>query len=177
MIRTAIISDIESITKALWDIRHHLKARQIPTRLATYKSSESISEEIRRDPSRWLVCESSEAQQVGFFALSPFGDEKVCKRWRFPVSTVRIEHFACLLSGEILIRQFQLLNAHLAAKSILLCIPSTLRDAYWAALKTGFKLLGESQTILGTDAWLYLDREQKHDEIQTKLRRARIIVA
>jgi len=180
MIRCATSSDSEPIAKALWRGWHHLKAQQIATPLHIYATPEVLSDEIRRDLSRWLVCESSDPQQMGFFAISPIsslGSDKTYKRWRFPERAIRIEHFACLLSGEILLHQFQLLASHLPQESILLCFASPLRGAYWAALKAGFRLLGECPLIIGTFVWLYLDREERFDEIQTKLRRAKIIIA
>jgi hypothetical protein len=57
----------------------------------------------------------------------------------------------------------------------LLCIPSSLRDAYWAALKSGFQQLGDSELVVGAFVWLFLDREGRRDEIQEKLRRARVV--
>jgi hypothetical protein len=175
MIRSATISDSEPIAKMLWGIWHHLKARQIAAPPTSYVSSEVLRDEIRRDLSRWLVCESSNPNQAGFFAVSSLANDRVYKKWRFPESAVRIEAFACLLSGEVLLQHFQLLTTHLRQHSILLCVASPLRDAYWAALKAGFRLLGESPLIVGNVVWLYLDREERHIEIQTKLRKARVI--
>jgi hypothetical protein len=176
MIRSATISDSEPIAKALWSIWQQFKIRQIPSPIHSYASSEALAEEIRRDLSRWLVCESPDSQPPGFFSLSPTDDDKTYKRWRFPQHSVRIEHFACLFSGEILVHQFQLLASHLPQESILLVIPSSLRDAYWAATKAGFRQLGDCPLIVGAFVWLYLDREDRHDEIQTKLRRAKVVV-
>lgn len=170
MIRSATISDSEPIANALWSIWHQFKVRQIPSPIRSYASSEALAEEIRHDLSRWFICESS-----GFFSLAPIGDDKTYKRWRFPQRTIRIERFACLLSGEILLQQFQLLASHLPEQSILLVIPSSLRDAYWAATKAGFRQLGDCALIVGAFVWLYLDREDRHDEIQTKLRRAKVV--
>jgi hypothetical protein len=180
MIRSATNSDGEPIAKAIWRGWHHLKAQQIATPLHMYATPEVLSDEIRRNLTRWLVCESSDPQQMGFFAISPIsslGSDKACKRWRFPESAIQIQHFACMLSGEILLHQFQLLASHLPQASILLCFASPLRGAYWAALKAGFKILGECPLIIGTFVWLYLDRDERFDEIQTKLRRAKIIIA
>jgi len=112
---------------------------------------------------------------MGFFGLFPPGREKAYKRWGFSEQFVDVQHFACLLSGSILIHHFQLLASHFPQQSILLCIPSQLRDAYWAALKAGFALLGESPLIIGTVAWLYLDREGRRAKIQAKLQRAKVI--
>jgi len=170
MIRSATISDSEPIANALWSVWHQFKIRQIPSEMHSYASSEALAEQIRHDLSRWLVCEPS-----GFFSLVAVGDDKTYKRWHFPQRTVRIEHFACLLSGEILLQQFQLLVSHLPEQSILLVIPSSLRDAYWAATKAGFRQLGDCPMIVGAFVWLYLDREDRHDEIQTKLRTARVV--
>jgi len=175
MIRSATISDSEPIAKALWQSWHHLKAQQIATPLHAYTSSDVLAVEIRRDLSRWLVCESANPQEMGFFALSSIGPDKTYKKWHFPECAVRIEHFACLLKGEVLLPQFELLGSHLREASILLCLASPLRDAYWAALKAGFRLLGESPLIVGTFVWLYLDREERFGDIQTKLRRAKIL--
>src|SRR6266404_1396963 len=162
MIRSATISDSEPIAKALWSIWHQLKAQQIATPLHACASSEVLSEEIRRHLIGWLVCEAPDPKHAGFFSLFPIGGDKTYKRWRFPQDSVLIEHFACLLGGEILLPQLQLLVGHLPEQSILLCIASPLRGAYWAALKTGFRLLGESPLIVGTFAWLYLDREERY---------------
>jgi len=176
MIRSATTSDSEPIAKALWQSWHHLKTRQIATPLHVYGSPEVLAEEIRRDLSRWLVCESANPQEMGFFALCSIGTDKTYKRWRFPDRAVQIEHFAFLLKGEVLLPQFQLLTSHLREASVLLCFASPLRDAYWAALKAGFRLLGESPLIVGTFVWLYLDREEGFEDIQTKLRRAKIVI-
>jgi len=175
MIRSATISDSEPIAKALWSIWQQFKVRQIPSPLHSYASSEVFADEIRRDLSRWLVCESADSQASGFFSLSPVGDDKTYKRWRFPEHSVRIEHFSCSLPGEAILRHLQLLVAHLPQESILLCIPSSLRDAYWAALKSGFQQLGDSELVVGAFAWLYFDREGRRDEIQAKLRRAKVV--
>jgi len=177
MIRNATISDSEPIANALWGIWHQFKVRQMPSPLHSYASSEAVAEQIRSDLNRWLVCESTDPKEAGFFSLLPIGHNKIYKKWRFPEQSIQIEHFACLSSDEVLLHQFQLLAAHLPQESILVCIPSLLRDAYWAALKSGFGVLGESPLIVGTYVWLYLDREQKLDEIRTKLRRARLVVA
>jgi hypothetical protein len=176
MIRSATNADSEPIAKALWQSWHHLKARQIATPLPAYASSEILADEICRDLSRWLVCESSNSQKMGFFAFSRIGTDKTYKRWRFPERAVRIEHFACLLSGEVLLPQFESVASHLREESILLCFASPLREACWAALKAGFRLLGESPLIVGKFAWLYLDREERFGEIQMKLRRAKIVI-
>jgi len=125
--------------------------------------------------SHWLVCESADSQASGFLSLSPVGDDKTYKRWRFPEHPVRVEHFSCLLAGEVILRHLELLVAHLPQESILLCIPSSLRDAYWAALKSGFQQLGDSELVVGSFVWLYLDREGRRDEIQAKLRRAKVV--
>jgi hypothetical protein len=69
------------------------------------------------------------------------------------------------------------LASRFSNQSILVCISSQLRDACWAAIKAGFGMLGESPLIVGTYMWLYLDRENKREEIQLKLRRAKILVA
>lgn len=170
MIRAAAISDIEPIAKALWSTWHQFKVRQLPSPRHRYASPEAVAAEIRRDLIHWFVCEPS-----GFFSVLPVGDDKTYKRWRFPRHAVRVEHFACLLPGETLLGQLQSLAAHLATQSILLVIPSTLRDAHWAAVKAGFRELGDSSLIVGGFTWLYLDREERHDEIQTKLRRAKVV--
>jgi len=175
MIRGATISDSEPIAKALWNIWHQFKILQIPSPIRRYSSSEALSQEISRDLSRWLVCEGVDLQPAGFFSVSSIGDDKIYKRWRFPQRSIRMEQFACLLTGEVILHQFQLLVAHLPQQSILLCIPSSLRDAHWAALKAGFRQLGDCQLIVGGFVWLYLDREGRHNEILTKLRRAKVI--
>ncbi len=177
MIRNATISDCEPIAKAIWSIWHQFKLRQIASALHSYASCEALCEEVRRDLSRWLVCELPDVDGcLGFFSLRPVGDDKLYKRWRFPKHSVLIEHFSCLLPGEIIHRHLQLLAAHIPEQNILLVIPSQLRDAYWAAMKTGFKLLGDCPLIVGAFVWLYLDREDKHEEIRTKLRRAKVVV-
>jgi hypothetical protein len=176
-IRRATIADSEPIAKALWDLWHQLKARQIPTPLHMYRSPELLVEQMRCGFSQWFICDSSDSRRTGFFCVAPIGSDKTYKRWRFPERAVRVEHFACLLPGEVLLDQFQLLSFELRRESLLLWISSSLRDPYWAALKAGFRPLGESPTMVGTFAWLYLDREQKYDEIQTKLRRAKIVTA
>jgi hypothetical protein len=170
MIRSATISDSEPIAKALWSIWQQFKIRQIPSPMHGYASVEALAAEIRGDLSHWLLCELS-----GFFSLSPIGDDKTFKRWRFPQHAVRVGHFACLLPGETLLGQLHSLSAQLVEQSILLVIPSSLRDAHWAAVKAGFRELGDSSLITGAFVWLYLDREDTHDEIQTKLRRAKIV--
>ena len=170
MIRSATISDSEPIAKAIWSIWQQFKVRQLPSPMHSYASSEALTEEIRRDLSHWFVCEPS-----GFFSAVRVGDDKTYKRWCFPQHAVRVAHFACLLPGETLLGQLQSLAAHLAEHSILLVIPSSLRDAHWAAVKAGFRELSDSSLIAGGFAWLYLDREDRHDEIQTKLRRAKVV--
>ena len=171
MIREAIISDAEPIAKELWNTWHHLKTQQVASPLHAYASRDVLCDEIRSNLRSWLVCEAG-LQHAGFFAVSPLGSEKTFRKWRFPERLVQIEHFPSLFSGEVLVRHFQLLASHLPEASILLCVASTLREAYWAALKAGFRLLGESQLLVGTFAWLYLDRESRFYEIQSKLRRA-----
>jgi hypothetical protein len=121
------------------------------------------------------VCDSSDSQPFGFFSLCQVSDDKTYKRWGFPPKFVQIERFACLLTGEILLRQLQFLSSHLPQQSILLVIRSSLRDAYWAALKAGFRQLGECPLIVGAFIWLYFDREDRHDKIQTNLRRAKVV--
>ena len=82
------------------------------------------------------MCESSDPQQMGFFAISPISHRKRqdLQEMAFSGSSaIRIEHFAYLLSGEILLHQFQLLASHLPQESILLCFASPLRGAYWAS--------------------------------------------
>jgi hypothetical protein len=170
MIRSATNSDSEPIANALWNIWHQFKIRQIPSPMHSYASSDALAEQIRHDLSRWLVCDTA-----GFFSLVPIGDDKACNRWRFPQHAVRIQDFACLLSGEVLHHQFQLLVSHLPEQSILLVIPSSLREAHWAATKAGFRQLGDSALIVGAFVWLYLDREDRHDEIQAKLRKERVV--
>ena len=176
MIRNATSADSDPIAKILWRSWHHKKTQQIPTPLPKYATAEVLSNEIDRDLSSWLVCDSCDPQQIGFFGISSLGTDTIYKRLRFPESAIHIEHFAFLLKGEILLCQFQLLAAQFPKQSILLCFPSQLRDAYWAALKAGFRILGECPLIIGTFVWFYLDREKKFLEIQNKLRRDRIIV-
>jgi hypothetical protein len=176
MVRSANIADSEPIAKILWKSWHHLKTQQIPTPLPKYAAVEVLSDEIGRDLSGWLMCESSDPQQIGFFGLSRLGTNATYKRLRFPESAIQIEHFAFLLKGEILLCQFQALAAQFPKQSMLLRFPSQLRDAYWAALKAGFRILGECPLIIGTFVWFYLDREEKFLEIQNKLRRDKIIV-
>jgi hypothetical protein len=175
MIRNATIEDCEPIARMLWSIWHRLKAQQIAAPSPNYTSSDDLSNEIRSNLGRWLVCESADSTLSGFFAVSSLGGDQAYRRWRFPESAIRIESFACLLAGEVLFQQFELLARRLRDHSILVCIPTQLREAYWAALKAGFRLLGESPLIVGAVVWLYLDRDQRHDEIQKKLRRSRII--
>jgi hypothetical protein len=175
MIRNATISDSQPIANALWSVWHQFKARQLPSPIHRYVSSEALGFEISHNLSSWLICESPDLQPFGFFSLSHVSDDKAYKRWGFPRQFVRIDNFACLLSGEILLQQFQLLTTHLPEQSILLVIPSSLRDAYWAATKAGFRQLGDCDLVVGAFVWLYLDREDKHDEIQTKLRKARVV--
>jgi hypothetical protein len=135
-----------------------------------YASPEALAEEIRRDVSHWFVCEPS-----GFFSVVPVGHDKTYNNWRFPQHAVLVLDFACLLPGETLLRQIQSLATHLAEQSILLVIPSSLRETHWAAVKAGFRELGDSFSTGSEFNWLYLDREDKHDEIQTKLRRAKVV--
>jgi hypothetical protein len=170
MLRSATIADCEPIAKAVWSIWQQFKVRQLPSRMHRYASSEALAEEVRQDLGHWFVCEPS-----GFFSIVPIGEDKTYKRMRFPQCAVRVAHFACLLPGETLLGQLQSLAKHLAEQSILLVIPSSLREAHWAAVKTGFRELGDSSLIVGGDTWLYLDREDRHDEIQAKLRRAKIV--
>ena len=171
MIRSATVLDSDLIAKELWNVWHQFKIRQIPSPMHSYASSEALAAQIRHDLSRWLVCEPS-----GFFSFDAVGDDKIYQRWRFPPRTVRIDQFACLLSGEALLQQFQGIASHLADQSILLVIPSSLQDAYWAATKAGFRPLGDFPLIIGSFVWLYLDREDRHDEIQARLRKARVVV-
>jgi hypothetical protein len=168
--RRATISDSEPIANALWRIWRQFKVRQIPSSMHKYPSSKALDAEIRSDLSRWLVCEPS-----GFFSLCPIGDDKTYKRWGFPQHAVRVEYFACLLTGEAILQHLRLLVLHISEQSILLCIPASLRDAQWAALKAGFRELGDSSLIVGAFVWLYFDREGRHDAIQAKLRRAKIV--
>jgi hypothetical protein len=170
MIRGATIADSEPIANPLWKIWRQFKVRQIPSPMHKYTSSETLDAEIRRDLSRWLVCEPS-----GFFSLSPIGDDKTYKRWGFPQHSVHVDYFACLLTGEAILHRLQLLVSHIPGQSILLCIPTSLRDAHWAALKAGFRELGDSSLIVGAFVWLYFDREGRHAAIQAKLRRAKIV--
>jgi hypothetical protein len=176
MIREATIADSQSLAKALWSTWQGLKARQIANPLDGYPTVELLTDEISRDLRRWLVCESSDPKQIGFFALSAIGQEKRYRRRKFPERSVQIRHFARLLSGEVLLPQFQMLAAHLKHESISVVIDAQLREAYWAALKAGFRLLGECPTIVGTSAWLYLDRHESFEQVQTKLLRARLLV-
>src|SRR5688500_18678477 len=132
MIRSASISDGEPIAKAIWSIWQQFNVRQLPSPMHRYGSLEVLAKEIRRDLRRWFVCEPS-----GFFSAEPIGDDKIYKRWRFPQHAVRIGHFACLLPGETILEHLQSFSKHLARQSILLVIPSSLRDAHWAAVKTG----------------------------------------
>jgi hypothetical protein len=175
MIRNATISDAEPIAKMLWATWQQLKIQQIPTASHNYRSSQILIQEIHRDLNRWLVCESSNPQQQGFFSLNRLGGNKTFKRWGFPESAVRIEHFGCLQKAEIILHQLSLLVSQLHQQSILLCVATPLRDAYWAALKAEFKLLGESHSIIGTAAWLYYDCDGRFKEIQEKLTRAKIV--
>ena len=170
MIRIATISDSTPIAKELWRIWQQFKIRQIPSPMDSYASSEALAQEIRDRLSCWFIYEPG-----GFFSVIPVGFDKSYKRWRFPQSAVRVAHFACVLPGETLLPQLQSLAAHLAAQSILLVIPSSLRAAHWAALNSGFRELGDSSLTVGGFAWFYLDREGKHDEIQAKLRRAKLV--
>jgi len=175
MIRSATISDSEPIAKALWSIWRQFKVQQIPSPMHRYASPESLTQEIQNNVSNWLVCESLDSEPPGFFLLSPVGDDKTYKRWRFPEHSVLIEHFACLFPGETILHHLQLLVSYLPQESILLCIPSSLRDAYWAALKSGFQQLGDCQLIVGSVVWLFLDRAGRRDEIQAELRRAKVV--
>jgi len=175
MIRKATITDSQPIAKALWSIWQQFKAQQIPSPVRGYASSETLCSEISHDLNSWLVCELPHSQPLGFFSLCHVSEDKAYKRWGFPRQFVRIERFACLLPGEILLQQLQFLNSHLPGQSLLLVIPSSLRDAYWAATKAGFRQLGDCNLVVGAFVWLYLDRESKHDEIQTKLRKARVV--
>lgn len=174
-IRTATLSDSEPIARELWDTWQQFKILQIPSRMHQYASHEALAEEIRINPGRWLVYESPNEELSGFFSLSPIGQDKTYEHFGFPEHTVRIDDFAGLLPGEALLHQFQLLMSHLPLQSILLVIPAPLRDAYWAALKAGFRQLGDSPLMVGAYNWLYLDRESRLDEIQTKLQRAKVI--
>jgi hypothetical protein len=139
MIRNATIPDCEPIAGVLWTSWHRLKARQIATPLHAYASVEVLAEEIRGDLGRWVVCDSSDSHEMGFFALRGIGADRAYKRWRFPERAVRIDHFASLLGGLVLLRQFQLLISHLHGQSILVCFASSLRDAYWAAINAGLR--------------------------------------
>lgn len=78
-------------------------------------------------------------------------------------------------SGEILLPQFTDLLAHFNGITVLITIPRPLQGACWAAIKSGFQVLGESQLIVGTYLWLIADRAGKFDAVQAALRRARII--
>ncbi|HZQ48422.1 MAG TPA: hypothetical protein VFC07_15500 [Verrucomicrobiae bacterium] len=177
MIRGANIEDVEPITNGLWKVWQHLKARQIGTPMQRYKSRNGLADEIRNDLTRWLVYETPDPNRWGFFALSHDVNSIFYKKMGFPEDFVTINHFACLLKGEILLEQFQALSAYLPDESVSLSISTTLRDAYWAALKAGFKLLGEQPLVVGEYAWLYLDRERKFEMIQTKLIKARMIIS
>jgi hypothetical protein len=174
-IRTATISDSEPIARELWDVWQQFKIRQIPSSMHKYASYEALAGEIRANPGRWLVCESLDEELSGFFSLSPVGHDKSYEHLGFPEHAVRIDDFACLQPGEALLRQFQLLTSHLPSQSILLVIPAQLRDAYRVALKAGFRQLGDSPLLVGAYSWLYLDRESRLDEVQTKLQRAKMI--
>ena len=177
MIRNATVVDSEFIAKTLWSIWHQFKVRQLPNPLHNFASPEALKHKIAREIDEWLVCVSPDSHLTGFFAFSRIGNDKIYKKWQFPEETIRIEHFDCLLSGEDLSAQFRLLTEHMQQESMLVCIASSLRDAYWAALKAGFKPLGESPLIVGTYAWLYLDRAGRHEAIRANLKRAKILAA
>lgn len=174
MIRQATIADSEPIAEELWSISQQFKIRQMPSPLQKYASSEVLIGEVRRDLSHWLVCEPTDSQPLGFFSLWPI-DHKMRKRWGFAEHSVEVGHFSCLLPGEAILRHLQLLASHMPQENILLRILSLLREAYWAALKSGFQQLGESKLIVGCVVWLLLDREGRRDQIQAKLNRSRII--
>lgn len=175
MIRPATIADTEAIADSLWCIWRQFKVRQIPSPMHCYASVEALDNEIECCLDRWSVCESQKTAIEGFFSLSKIGDDKTFKRWQFPEQAVRVEHFACLLGGEVLCNQLGLLVSHASPQSILLNIPMSLREAHWAAVKAGFRELGENSTLVGAFVWLYLDRDARHDEIQRRLRRAKVV--
>jgi hypothetical protein len=175
MIRVATDADGEPVAKILWQTWRHLQARQLAGYPRELPTPDSLALRIRGELSRWLVFDSDNPGEFGFFSITNLDGDKTYRRWRFPEETIRIEHFAYFLTGEVLARQFHSLASHFLHESILVCLPTPLRDAYWGALKGGFRLLGESPLVIGTFAWLYLDRAQRFDQIQTKLRKAKII--
>jgi hypothetical protein len=89
MIRSATTSDCEPIAKALWSIWHHLKARQLGGFPRAYSSVDALAEELRGELGRWLVSESADAQQMGFFSFSGLGSDKTYARLRFPERSIR----------------------------------------------------------------------------------------
>jgi len=131
--------------------------------------------EIEEKINHWLVYELPNSELLGFFSFNSIGEDKTFKRWRFPKQSVRIENFSCLQSGEALLNQFELLIKEMSQQSILLVIPVSLREPYWAGLKAGFRQLGESSLIVGGFIWLYFDRENLHEEIQAKLQKAKVV--
>jgi hypothetical protein len=158
-----------------------MEARQIACPLHAYPSLELLVDEIRTEVTTsgsdrlWFICESVHGSYAGFFALLRMKTYRFFKRCRFADSSYIIEGYECLLDGEVLREQFKEIASHFPEAGLLVCISSELRDAYWAALKAGFSLLGESNLVVGTKAWLYLDRRNRFDEIQVKLRRAKLI--
>jgi len=176
MIRKATAADHEVIAKNLWNSWSELQGRQIPTAIRAYPEPESLAAEILANRDNWLVYESHSPEEGGFFSAFPVGADPTYRRRRFPERAVSVDHFASQLAGEVLLQQFKSLAAHLPDVSLLLRFSSTLRQPYWAAMKAGFRLLGESPLIVGTFVWLYLDRDQRFDEIQLKLRRAKLVV-
>jgi hypothetical protein len=181
MIRSATSLDSEVIGKALWDLWHRMKARQIACPLHAYPSLELLVDGIRSEVSTsgsdrlWFICESVHGSYAGLFALLRMKTYGFIRRCRFADSSYIIERYECLLDGEVLLGQFKEIASHFPEAGLLVCVSSELRDAYWAALKAGFCLLGESTLVIGTEAWLYLDRGNRFDEVQMKLRRAKLI--
>lgn len=175
MIRSATISDCLPIVQAIREALRQHKARQSDNVSHKLPSLDALADKIRKELDSWLVCESADPQKMGFFSFSNLGADEKFKRYRFPKNSIHIEQFAGHLDGETLLEQFRQLASYFQDRSILVCISAEQRNAYWAALKAEFLLLGECRLIVGTIVWLYLDRDGNFDEIQLKLKRAKLI--
>jgi hypothetical protein len=183
MIRSATSLDIDFIARNSWELAHRLNVRQMGCMFRGYPTiellSDLISQELatRSDSIHWLVFDSSTSPQTGFFRLSRIAGDKLYKRWGFPDSFFTIDWFPWLLEGQILVGQLGELVAFFPGSSIFVRVATQLRDTYWAVLKVGFRVLGECPLPVGAEACLFLDRQTHYEDIKSRLRKLRLVVA
>jgi hypothetical protein len=179
VLREAQDHDCEPIATKLREAWQQLALRQIASGPRPIPALETLAEQIRSDlhdpaaKDRWYVSDGSNPTRPGFFALA--FEQWNGRRWKIPAGSLHVKHMAWVDTGEILLPQFIDLLAHFDNISVLITIPRPLQGICWAAIKSGFQILGESPTIVGTYLWLVADRSEKFDVMQAALRKARII--